>query len=88
MKFIKVLNNLKQEALLEHKSNIKEVIEAGLVSHERIFPILNKLDKLWNANPSLQFCELVKLLNTEQYKNDLEFTKRLDELIDGNSTTK
>lgn len=84
MKLIELLNNLKQQALEQNKNGIKEVIDAGLISHERIFPIINKIDRIWNTHSELQFCELVKLIVLD-CKNDLEFTKKLDEYIDENS---
>jgi hypothetical protein len=66
---------------MSHEERIKEIIETSLERHERMFPILNKIDKIWMANPTLQFCELVKLIVLDS-KNDLEFTQKLDEYID------
>ena len=69
---------------MEHNERIEKIIETSLERHERMFPILNKIDKIWMANPTLQFCELVKLIVLDS-KNDLEFTKKLDEYIDENN---
>lgn len=66
---------------MDHSKKIEEIIETSLQRHERMFPILNKIDKIWMANPTLQFCELAKLIVLDS-KNDLEFTKKLDDYID------
>lgn len=70
----------------------EEVINLGLISHERIFPILNKLDRIWNHHSEKSYSEINKILfglwfgmsikSTSFYPNDLEFTKLLDEYID------
>lgn len=67
----------------------EEVINLGLISHERIFPILNKLDRIWNHYSEKSLTEVLDLLANlwydEQHEtkpNDLEFTKLLDEYID------
>ena len=60
---------------------IEEIWKDRLKDHERMFPILNKVDRIWMANPTLQFCELVKLIVLDS-KNDIEFTQKLDEYID------
>lgn len=69
---------------MSHEERIKEIIETSLERHERMFSILNKIDKIWMAHPTLQFCELAKLIVLDS-KNDLEFTKKLDEYIDENN---
>lgn len=69
---------------MDHSERIEKIIETSLERHERMFPILNKIDKIWMAHPTLQFCELVKLIVLDS-KNDLEFTKKLDEYIDENN---
>lgn len=69
---------------MEHSERITEIVESSIKSHERMFPILNKIDRIWMANPTLQFCELAKLIVLDS-KNDLEFTKKLDEYIDENN---
>lgn len=63
------------------EERMEELWLARLKEHERMFPILNKIDKIWMANPELQFCELAKLIVLDS-KNDIEFTQKLDEYID------
>ena len=66
---------------MNHSERITEIVESRIESHERMFPILNKIDRIWMANLTLQFCELTKLIVLDS-KNDLEFTKKLDDYID------
>jgi maleate cis-trans isomerase len=66
---------------MEYKNRIEEIVESSNTRTERMFPILNKIDRIWNHNSDLQFCELVKLIVSDSY-TDLEFTKKLDEYID------
>lgn len=68
---------------MEYKNRIEEIVESSNTRTERMFPILNKIDRIWNHNSDLQFCELVKLIVSNSY-TDLEFTKKLDEYIDNN----
>lgn len=65
---------------MEYKNRIEEIVESSNTRTERMFPILNKIDRIWNHNSDLQFCELVKLIVLDS--TDLEFTKKLDEYID------
>lgn len=66
---------------MDHSERITEIINSSNTKKERMFPILNKIDRIWMANPELQFCELVKLIVLDS-KDDLEFTKKLDDYID------
>lgn len=66
---------------MDHSERIAEIINSSNTKKERMFPILNKIDRIWMANPELQFCELVKLIVLDS-KDDLEFTKKLDDYID------
>lgn len=71
-------------------TKVEEVIKAGLISHERIFPILNKLDKIYNHHSNLSLFEIMNLLASEwsikqtgkSLPNDLELTQLMDEYID------
>jgi hypothetical protein len=54
-------------------------------SKDRIFPILNKVDRYWTTNSELTFCEVIKALGIEGNLDDLDLTKRLDEHIDDNN---
>jgi hypothetical protein len=51
-------------------------------SKDRIFPILNKLDRFWTNNSELTFCEVINTLGLNSNLDDLELTKKLDEHID------
>ncbi len=68
-------------------SKLNEIIEDKHNS-ERIFPILNKLDRCWAIKNEMTFCEIynsIIALRPEGHKlTDLEFTKLLDEYIDKN----
>ncbi len=66
---------------MTQEERIDELWKARLKDHERMFPILNKIDRIWIANPTLQFCELAKLIVLDS-KNDIEFTQKLDDYID------
>ena len=66
---------------MDHSERIAEIINSSNTKKERMFPILNKIDRIWMANLELQFCELVKLIVLDS-KDDLEFTKKLDDYID------
>lgn len=68
---------------MEYKERVDQIVESSNTRAERMFPILNKIDRIWNHNSDLQFCELVKLIVSDSY-TDLEFTKKLDEYIDNN----
>jgi maleate cis-trans isomerase len=68
---------------MEYKERVDQIVESSNTRTERMFPILNKIDRIWNHNSDLQFCELVKLIVSDSY-TDLEFTKKLDEYIDNN----
>lgn len=54
-------------------------------SKDRIFPIFNKLDRIWTNNAHLTFCELIRKLELDNNLDDLELTKKLDEHIDDNN---
>jgi maleate cis-trans isomerase len=67
---------------MEYKERVNQIVESSNQRTERMFPILNKIDRIWNHHSDLQFCELVKLIVLDS--TDLEFTKKLDEYIDDN----
>lgn len=68
---------------MEINDRIEQLIKEK--SKDRIFPILNKLDRFWTSNPELTFCEVVKTLGIDGNLDDLELTKKLDEHIDDNN---
>lgn len=70
---------------MTHEESIKNVILSSNFNKERMFPILNKLDRIWNENEQLQFCEVVNLLKLNESKTDLDLTKSLDKFIDENN---
>lgn len=66
---------------MSHEERMKELFNLANNDKERMFPILNKIGKIWEDNATLQFCELVKLIVLDS-KTDLEFTQHLDTYID------
>ena len=67
---------------MEINDKIEQLIRQK--SKDRIFPIFNKLDRIWSSNSNLTFCELVKDLKIDNL-DDLDLTKRLDVYIDDNN---
>jgi len=65
-------------------NKIEEVLDKAKISKDRMFPILNKIDRIWLANHELSFCELIKLININSV-DDIEFTKKLDIFIETNN---
>lgn len=52
---------------------------------ERIFSILNKIDKCWSGTKGkITFCELLKLIDSNLNLGDLEFSQALDKYIEDN----
>ena len=49
---------------------------------ERIFPVLNKFDRIWSFFPNKTFCEIYMEVTGGFPVEDLAFTKMLDEYID------
>lgn len=74
--------HLKNMDLTPTPEQIEHLTTVRIKLREKIFPILNKIDYIWEKNPELQFCEIVKKINIDDIKNDLELTKRLDEIVD------
>lgn len=55
---------------------------------ERMFPILNKLDRIWSANASYKFSDvLLDILSTSDSKimSDQEFSQLMDIYIEKNN---
>ena len=67
---------------MEINERIEQLIKEK--SKDRMFPILNKIDRVWTNNPDLTFCEMIESLKIGNL-DDLELTKKLDEHIDGNN---
>jgi len=65
-------------------NKIEEVLDKAKISKDRMFPILNKIDRIWLAHHELPFCELIKLINIKDV-DDVEFTKNLDTFIETNN---
>jgi len=68
---------------MEINDRIEELIKEK--SKDRIFPILNKIDRYWTSNPELTIYDVVKVLGLDEDLNDLEMTKKLDKHIDENN---
>lgn len=56
-------------------------------SNERIFPILNKIDRVWSFYPNLDLNGLFIFLELNSL-NDLKLSKKLDEIIDERANNK
>jgi hypothetical protein len=67
---------------MEINERIEQLIKEK--SKDRIFPIFNKLDRIWTSKSELTFCEVIQALNIDKL-DDLELTKRLDKYIDDNN---
>jgi len=50
----------------------------------RVFPILNKFDRIWTAKLDKPFCEIYQEITKGKKLSDLEFTKAMEEYIDNN----
>jgi hypothetical protein len=67
---------------MEINERIEQLIKEK--SKDRIFPIFNKLDRIWTSKSEFTFCEVIQALNIDKL-DDLELTKRLDKYIDDNN---
>lgn len=56
-----------------------------MIEEEKIFPILNKFDRVWQANLKMKFCELYKLIAEDKTLTDSQLSKRLSDYIDKNN---
>jgi deoxyhypusine synthase len=52
------------------------------MKEEKIFPIMNKFDKIWSDNVDKTFCEIYKEITNGEMLTDKEFSKRLTKYID------
>lgn len=52
------------------------------MKEERIFPIMNKLDKVWSNNLDKTFCEVYNELTGGKSLSDDEFSKSLTVYLD------
>ncbi len=68
---------------MEINERIEQMIKEN--SKDRIFPILNNLDRYWSNNPHLTLCNVVKALGLDDNLDDLQVTKTLDKHIDDNN---
>lgn len=51
---------------------------------ERIFPILNKFDRIYSYYKDKTFCEVYTLITQNKQLSDLEFTQEMDKYIEEN----
>ncbi len=56
----------------------------NLADPMRIFPVLNKFDRIWSAKLDKTFCEIYNDITKGKNMTDLEFTKAMEDYIDGN----
>jgi hypothetical protein len=64
----------------EREIIIDEIINKK--TKERIFPILNKFDRIWEYHVDKSFCEIYLLITNNNNVTDLEFTKLMDKYIE------
>jgi hypothetical protein len=64
--------------------SVDEIIKLG-ESPERIFPILNKYDRIWSYYGNKPFCEVFKLVTEGKDLTDIEFTQLMEEHINKNN---
>lgn len=50
----------------------------------RVFPILNKFDRIWSHKLDKTFCEVYKEVTQGKNMTDEEFTKAMEDYIDKN----
>lgn len=55
---------------------------------ERIFPIMNKFDRIWYTYPDKTFCDIYNEITKGEIIDDKEFTKRLTIYIDNDKNIK
>ncbi len=64
--------------------SVDEIIQLG-ESPERIFPILNKFDRIWSYYGNVPFCEVFKMVTEGKNLTDIEFTQLMEEYINKNN---
>ena len=52
---------------------------------ERIFPILNKFDRIYSHYKNKTFCETYRLITGDKQYSDIEFTQLMDKYIEENN---
>ncbi len=69
---------------MSHVRGSEEIVNQALISHERMFPVLNKMGRIWEANYKTPLIDIFTQIFSEFKvpKNDLELTQILDEYID------
>ncbi len=68
----------------DRPERLKDLIE-DKNNPERIFPILNKFDRIFTHHATKTFCWIYNDITQGQQLTDLEFTKRMDEYIEKNN---
>lgn len=63
---------------------LKEIME-DKENPERIFPMLNKFDRIFSHHVNKTFCWIYNDITQGQQFTDLEFTKKMDEYIENNN---
>lgn len=77
---------------MEEKKKLGEKIDmeeyTDITSSARMFPIMNKIDRIWYTHPRLKFCDLIKCvagnLTLFSEMTDDEFRSKLDQYINDN----
>lgn len=63
-------------------NTLKDILEQ--TTHERMFPILNKFQRIWEYDKDKTFCEIYNNITQGKKYTDLELTKEMDKYIDYN----
>ena len=56
-----------------------------MIEEEKIFPILNKLDRIWQSNLKMRFCDMYRMISEGKKLSDSQLSKRLTDFIDKNN---
>ncbi len=64
--------------------SVDDIIKLG-ETPERIFPILNKFDRIYSYYGNKPFCEVFKMVTDNKSLTDAEFTQCMEEYINKNN---
>ena len=63
--------------------SVVDVLDSN-TNPERIFPILNKFDRIYSHYGNKSFCEVYKIITQDKQFTDLEFTQVMEQHIEDN----
>ena len=56
-----------------------------MINEEKVFPILNKLDRIWSSNIKLRFCDIYRVITEGKKLSDAKLSQKLTKYIDDNN---